>query len=109
MTEPPQGHDVVAIGASAGGVDALQKLPAELNAAVFVVLHAAPTFPSQLHAVLGRESRLPITVALHGEKTEPGRVYLAPPDNQLFVRRGFIHVHSRDAEIIRNLILGVPP
>jgi two-component system chemotaxis response regulator CheB len=64
---PPQW--VVGIGASAGGVDALvrlvQHLPADLPAAVCVVLHVPATARCLLALILGRHSALPVEVAEH--------------------------------------------
>lgn len=80
---------VVAVGASAGGVSALtaliQALPADLPAAVLVVLHVAPTGPSLLPAILSRAGDLPATHASDGERLLPGRVYVAPPDRHLLL------------------------
>ena len=83
---------VVAFGASAGGVEALGRvladLPPDLGAAVLVVLHTAPTFESQLPEVLGRSSALPTRHATDGERLEPNRIYVAPPDHHLLVADG---------------------
>jgi two-component system, chemotaxis family, protein-glutamate methylesterase/glutaminase len=59
------GHDIVAIGASAGGVEALRRvvgaLPADLPAAVFVVVHVAERPPSMLPCILDRAGPLEAT------------------------------------------------
>jgi two-component system chemotaxis response regulator CheB len=83
-------RDIVAIGASAGGVEALGRLieglPPELPAAVFVVLHVLPTGTSLLPAILDRGGLLPAAAAIDGEPVERGRVYVAPADHHLLVR-----------------------
>jgi two-component system chemotaxis response regulator CheB len=85
-----QQRDIVVIGASAGGVEALtglfQNLPPDLAAAVFVVLHIPPDGPSQLHRILGRETGLPVAAAIDGEPVQNGRVYVASPDRHLTVQ-----------------------
>lgn len=90
------GHDIIVVGASAGGVEALStlmsQLPAELLASVFIVLHIPPQTPSLLPLILDRTSPLPVSQAINGEKIEYGRVYVAPPDNHLLVERGFVRV-----------------
>jgi two-component system, chemotaxis family, protein-glutamate methylesterase/glutaminase len=88
----PCDRDVVAIGASAGGVGALpavlSTLPREFPAAVIVVLHLDPHFRSYLASVLSRECRLPVREAASGEMLQPGIVYVAPPAAHLVVRGG---------------------
>jgi two-component system, chemotaxis family, protein-glutamate methylesterase/glutaminase len=82
-------RDTIVIGASAGGVQALTKLvaelPAGLPAAVFIVLHIPPNAPSLLPHILSRDSRLPVVHAQNGEKITPGKVYVAPPDRHLLI------------------------
>jgi two-component system chemotaxis response regulator CheB len=89
-------RDIIVIGASAGGVQALSELaaglPPGLPAAVFVVVHTASGFPSTLPELLTRRGPLRATHALHGEEIVRGRIYVAPPDNQLLLRPGYLHV-----------------
>ena len=96
------GHDIIVIGASSGGVDALSRvirhLPAELPAAVFVVLHLAADRTSALPAILSRQGRLPVVQAADGEPIVPGRVYVAPPDHHLVVEPGRIALTSGPRE-----------
>jgi len=67
-------------------------LPASLPAAVFVVQHIGDAYGSELARVLGADSALKVQAAFHGEPIERGRVYVAPPDNHLQVRAGFVDV-----------------
>jgi two-component system chemotaxis response regulator CheB len=82
-------RDTIVIGASAGGVQALitlvANLPADLPAAVFIVLHVSPNIPSLLPTILARDSNLPIAHAVDGETIMHGRVYVAPPDQHLII------------------------
>ncbi|WP_437683869.1 chemotaxis protein CheB [Sorangium sp. So ce131] len=92
-------HDIITIGASAGGVEALivllGGLPADLPASLFVVLHMPPTARSMLPTILGRSTRLEVAAAVDGEPIERGRVYVAPVDNHLMIGDGFVRVvHS---------------
>ena len=91
-----QNRDVIVIGASMGGVHALQRifaeLPADLPAAVFVVLHTHPFSASDLPSILSRRGPLRASHAIHGQKIENGHVYVAPPDNQLMLRPGMVQV-----------------
>jgi two-component system chemotaxis response regulator CheB len=87
--------DIITIGASAGGVEALivllGGLPADLPAALFVVLHLPPMARSMLPEILGRSTRLRVGAAVDGEPIERGRVYVAPVDNHLMIEEGVVH------------------
>jgi two-component system chemotaxis response regulator CheB len=91
------GHDIVVIGTSSGGLEALDALfgglPNGLAAAVFVVQHMAPENTGQ--ALLRRlEKYRAFTCALarDGETIKRGRIYIAPPDFHLLVKRRTILV-----------------
>jgi two-component system chemotaxis response regulator CheB len=86
----PDDHcSLVVVGASAGGVEALQRfaraLPADFAAPILVVLHASPTGRSYLPEILTRAGRLPAVHARDGEDLQESRIYVAPPDFHLGV------------------------
>jgi two-component system, chemotaxis family, protein-glutamate methylesterase/glutaminase len=85
---------VIGIGASAGGVDVLVKvvsaLPADLPHAVCIVLHVPSSGRSMLGTILGRYTSLPVITPQRREPLEPGRIFVAPPDRHLLVRRGHV-------------------
>lgn len=85
----PPGRDVVVVAASAGGLQPLRALlgglSADLPAAVFVVMHVPMTGGSALPSILDRSGPLPAAAAVNGERIQPGRVYVAPPDQHLLV------------------------
>jgi two-component system chemotaxis response regulator CheB len=89
-------HDIIVIGASAGGVEVLGSLvsglPADFPAAVFVVVHFPAQSPSVLPRILTRAGPLPAAHARHNEVIEPGRIYVATPDCHLLVHPGVVHV-----------------
>ena len=89
-------RDTIVIGASAGGVQALrtlvQDLPADLPAAVFIVLHVSPIVPSLLPSIIGRESALKVAHAEDSERIRRGRVYVAPPDQHLIIEDGYVRL-----------------
>jgi two-component system, chemotaxis family, protein-glutamate methylesterase/glutaminase len=82
-------RDVIVIGASAGGIEALRDLvaafPADLPAAVFVVQHIPPWSASELPAILQAAGPLPALHPKSEEKLERGRIYVAPPDQHLIL------------------------
>ncbi len=89
-------RDVVVLGASAGGVEALkalfERLPNDLPAAFFIVLHVWPLGKSYLPEIIQRASGMKVGHAQDGELIEHGRVYIAPPDLHLFVEAGRVSV-----------------
>ena len=84
---PPKGLRLIAIGASAGGVEALGlllcALPATCRASVVVVLHLAPGRSSRLPQLYAQRCLLPIREAQDKEPLQPGVVYFAAPDYHL--------------------------
>ena len=84
---PRQGLRLIAIGASAGGVEALGlllcALPATCRASVVVVLHLAPGRSSRLPQLYAQRCLLPIREAQDKEPLQPGVVYFAAPDYHL--------------------------
>src|SRR6188508_447291 len=89
-------RDIIVVGASTGGIDAIKTvlggLPQALPAAVFVVLHQGQLPRSSLVDILRRASPLSVRKAIHGERIEHGRVYVAPADNHLLLRQGEVAV-----------------
>jgi two-component system chemotaxis response regulator CheB len=71
---------------------AVPHLPADLEAAVFVVLHQTPMSRSRLPTVLQRYTDLKVSAARDGEAIERARVYVAPPDHRLLLRPGTMHL-----------------
>ncbi|MES2154730.1 MAG: chemotaxis protein CheB [bacterium] len=83
---------VVAVGASAGGLESLgillAGLPERFPASILVVLHLDPHHESQAVPILQHRTRLRVRTALAGKRPQPGTVYLAPPDHHLQLRAG---------------------
>jgi two-component system chemotaxis response regulator CheB len=89
-------HDTIVVGASAGGVQALTELveglPADLQAAVFIVLHVSADAPSLLPGILGRVSKLPVNHANDGEPIKQGRIYVARPNHHLLIEKAHVRL-----------------
>ncbi len=82
-------RNIIVIGASAGGVEAITQLvaslPATFPAAILVVLHIPAHTPSALHDILDRAGPLPCAPVVDGEALCDGRIYVAPPDRHLMI------------------------
>src|SRR5262245_36360005 len=85
-------RDVIVVGASAGGVDALAQLarglPGGFPASVFVVCHFPPGGRSVLPDILSRSGPLLATHAMDNFPFDPGQIYIAPPDRHLVLAPG---------------------
>ena len=88
------GHDIVVIGASAGGVEAtrevVSRLPETLEAAVFVVVHLPRGSHSLLPEILARSGPLPVVKPKDGASIRRGTIYVGPPDHHLLIHDGRI-------------------
>jgi two-component system, chemotaxis family, protein-glutamate methylesterase/glutaminase len=85
----PADWPIVALVASAGGIEALSRvlaaLPDDLPASVIVLLHLGPDRESRLPDILGRISPLGVELARDGEPLAPGRVIVAPAGRHLLI------------------------
>lgn len=90
------GHNIITIGTSAGGVEALVKLvrqlPRDLPAAVFVVLHIPAQGASFLPEILNRWGELKAMHATDDMEIQQGYIYVAPPDHHLLIEQGHMHI-----------------
>ncbi|PWT88068.1 MAG: chemotaxis protein CheB [Proteobacteria bacterium] len=95
-------RDVLAIGTSAGGVEALRFLAGEFSrdfpASVVVTIHLSSQFRSELDAILTQAGPLPASFALDGERLERGRIYIAPAERHLIVESGRLRLGSGPRE-----------
>lgn len=95
-------RDIIVIGGSAGAIGVLlemtRNLPADLPAAVFIVVHVSPGAVSRLPEILSRAGPLPAAHATHHEPIMPGRIYVAPPDRHLLVRGRVVELNRGPRE-----------
>jgi two-component system, chemotaxis family, protein-glutamate methylesterase/glutaminase len=89
-------HDMIVIGASAGGVEALitvvGALPAGLPAAIFLAMHIPAQSPGLLPDILNRCGRLHAVHPVDGQAIQYRHIYVAPPDHHLLVEEGIVRV-----------------
>jgi len=99
---PARSFDVIAFGASAGGIEALKvilaSLPGDFAAAILVTLHIAAHGLGVLPRVLGKASSLPVEHARDGEPLRRGEVLVAPPDHHLLLRGNRVHLSLASRE-----------
>jgi two-component system CheB/CheR fusion protein len=83
MTDVP----VVGIGASAGGLESLERLfthiPIDTGMAFVVLQHLSPDFKSLMDELLARRTSMPVRLAQHDTPLEPNSVYLLPPNKEM--------------------------
>ena len=100
--EPVLAFPVVGIGASAGGLEAaselLAALPGKAALAVIVVQHLAPTHSSVLASLLSDKCKLPVVQVKEAQQIELGQVYVIPPNTQLTIDRGKLHLTPRPGD-----------
>jgi len=86
--------DIIVVGTSAGGIDALRSLvealPKDLRASLFVVLHSSPESPGLLAAILNRSGTIPAVTAKDGDRIRPGQIYVPPTDRHLLIEPGVV-------------------
>jgi len=88
--------NIVVIGASAGGFEALKKfvagIPKDFSAPIFIVWHMAPDVRGVLPKVLNWHGVVPAEQAVDGEPIKEGRIYVAPPDRHMLIEDGKVRV-----------------
>jgi two-component system CheB/CheR fusion protein len=92
---------IVGIGASAGGVEALEHffraVPADNGLAFVIVTHLPHDRESMLAEILGRATRMPVVEAKDGERVEAEHVYVLPPGAILTIREGSLRLRRTGA------------
>ncbi len=100
---------IVGVGASAGGLEALEQLlrpvPADCRLAFVIVQHRSPDHNGALRELLQGYSALPVVTVTDGCMVEPGHVYVAPHDQDLTIRGGVLH--TVPATVVRGMRLPV--
>jgi two-component system, chemotaxis family, CheB/CheR fusion protein len=97
----PAAFPVVAIGASAGGLEAfsnlLRALPPEPGLALVFIPHLDPTHESAMVELLSRTTRLPVHQASEGLRVSVNAVYVLPPNSDMTIAGGVLHLVKREA------------
>lgn len=89
-------RNIIVIGASAGGFEALKELakslPRDWEASIFIVWHVSPQVTGMLPQVLNRVGQISAAHAVDGEAIKPNRIYIAPPNHHLLVENNRVRV-----------------
>lgn len=100
MTEGKSEFFVVAVGASAGGLEALEdffdNLPADRNYALVVIQHLSPDFKSLMAEILEKHTAMPIRPVTDGMMVEPGGIYLIPRKSNLTMFGGKLYLRDQE-------------
>jgi two-component system CheB/CheR fusion protein len=97
---PENGHTfhIVGIGASAGGLEALEQffknMPPDSGMAFIVIQHLDPTRKSSMPEILARFTRMPVYLAAEGMKVEANSIYLIPPDKYMGIAKGSLYLEE---------------
>src|SRR5438132_6327079 len=93
---------IVGIGASAGGLEAFEQLlaalPGNTGMAFVLVQHLAPKHESILSELLGRATKMPVVEVKEGTRVQPDHVYVIPPNADMSVSRGILHLSPRGGD-----------
>ena len=99
-THPSESVFVVGVGASAGGLEALERLfasmPSETGMAFVVIQHLSPDFESLMDEILGPKTDLPVRRVEDGVRVEPDAVYLIPPKKEMIISDGCLLLKDKD-------------
>ena len=99
---------VVGIGASAGGLRALEEffenMPADSNSAFIVIQHLSPDFKSLMKELLERRTRMKVHRAEEGMAIAPNNIYLIPPGKNLSIDEGKLHLSEQPSRKVHGAI-----
>ena len=102
VSDAAHSFPVVGIGASAGGLEAasilFKELSPHLGMAFVLVLHLDPARESAVTEILARVTPMPVVQAKEGMRVEPDHVYVIPPNCEMTIEHGVLHLQSRVVE-----------
>ena len=98
---PPFSGYVICIGASAGGLDALERFfkacPRDTEAAFVVIQHLSPDHKSIMNNLLARHTEMPVIMVEDAMSIEANSVYLIPPGTMMHITAGYLHLTPKPA------------
>lgn len=102
IVEGTSAPHVAGIGASAGGLEALERffdnVPSASGMAYVVVQHLSPDFKSLMDEILARRTKIPVQLVEDGVLVEPDHIYLMPPKKEMIISGGRLLLSERDRD-----------
>lgn len=99
---PGGGLHIVGVGASAGGLEALESLfravPADTGMAFVVIQHLSPDFKSHMEELLARQTTIPVHRVEDGMEVEPNSIYLIPAKKEMVISDGRLLLTERSTD-----------
>lgn len=96
---PYQMPPIICLGASAGGLEALERffrrLPDKITQAIVIIQHLAPDYKSVMGELLSRFTEIPNVLVEDGMRPEPNRIYLIPPGKYMILKEGAFVLYDR--------------
>ena len=102
---------VVGIGASAGGLEALQEyfkeMPNDIGAAYVVIQHLSPDYKSIMDELLSKCTDMPVMIVEDGTEVKPNHVYLIPPKKEMTIKDGCLMLSDQGRTNHVNLAIDI--
>ncbi len=102
---------VVGVGASAGGLEAIEaffsRMPARSDLGFVVVQHLSPDYKSLMVEILSKRTPMPVHRAEEGMSVQPGSIYLIPPRTNLTIFHGKLLLHEQEPNRTINLPIDI--
>ncbi len=104
LSRPEFDGFVIGIGASAGGLEALERFfthcPADTDAAFVVIQHLSPDHKSMMHDLLGRYTDMPVTMVKEGMRISANRIFLIPAGTIMRIANGIFHLTPKSPHLL---------
>lgn len=104
-------HHIVGIGASAGGLEALEQFfrntPDNTGASFIIVQHLSPDYKSLLVELIGRFTKMPTLSVKDSMEVLPNTIYIIPPKKNMTIFNGVLHLDEQDKKLGLNLPIDI--
>ena len=102
INDNPDNYHIVGIGASAGGLEALENffinMPVDSGLAFVVVQHLSPDYKSLMVELLGKRTQIPVNRVSDGMSVEPNNIYIIPPKKNITIFHRKLYLNDRGDE-----------